>query len=182
MFNHSFIIKISLVFPFLGNKDDNRFEVVVAKRLCELLKVRDQRAPKEGKEWLEDEAKSCTVKETGTFKKALWRRFQSVVAPILAEVIAYIDRDENLELAASEHPWVSRLWLNMFENDSFTDLNYGMFMFREEDVERVRSKVPVLKSGYRSHVFPCKFPFSWLLKRHIDEMYREARSIAGEIY
>ena len=156
--------------------------MVVAKRLCELLKVRDQRAPKEGKEWLEDEAKSCTVKETGTFKKALWRRFQSVVAPILAEVIAYIDRDENLELAASEHPWVSRLWLNMFENDSFTDLNYGMFMFREEDVERVRSKVPVLKSGYQSHVFPCKFPFSWLLKRHIDEMYREARSIAGEIY
>ena len=116
MFNHSLIIKINLVFPFLGNKDDNRFEVVVAKRLCELLKVRDQRAPKEGKEWLEDEAKSCTVKETGTFKKALWRRFQSVVAPILAEVIAYIDRDENLELAASEHPWVSRLWLNMFEN------------------------------------------------------------------
>ena len=115
-------------------------------------------------------------------QKSTLAPFPVCCAPILAEVIAYIDRDENLELAASEHPWVSRLWLNMFENDSFTDLNYGMFMSREEDVERVRSKVPVLKSGYRSHVFPCKFPFSWLLKRHIDEMYREARSIAGEIY
>ena len=152
--------------------------MVLAKRLHELLEERDQRAPKEGKEWLEDEAKSCTVKETGTFKKALWRRFQSVVAPILAEVIAYIDRDENLELAASEHPWVSRLWLNMFEDDSFTDLNYRMFMSREEDVE----KVPVLKSGYRSHVFKCRFPFSWLLKKRIDEMYREARSIAGAFH
>ncbi|XP_022806306.1 E3 ubiquitin-protein ligase RNF213-like [Stylophora pistillata] len=161
-----------------GQQDDNRFELVVAKRLHVLLVERDQRAPKEGKEWLEDEAKSCTVKETGTFKKALWRRFQSVVAPILAEVIAYIDRDGNLELAASEDPWVSRLWLNIFEDASFSDLSYGMFMSREEDVEKVRSKVPVVKSGYRSHAFQCRFPFSWLLKEQIDEMFQEARSIA----
>lgn len=155
--------------------------MVLAERLYVLLQEKDQRARNEGKEWLQHEAMSCTLKETGTFKKALWRRFQSVVAPILAEVIAYVDRDGNLDLAASEDRWVSNLWLNVFQDDSFTDLNYGMFMSREEDVDVVRSKVPVSKSGYRSHAFQCRFPFSWLLKERIDELYREARSIAGEV-
>ena len=54
-------------------------------------------------------------------------------------------------------------------------------MTGEEDVNVVRSKVPVLKSGYRGHVFQCRFPFSWILKERIDELYREAKSIAGEI-
>lgn len=154
--------------------------MVLAHRLYKLLQVKDQRACSEGKEWLRQEAMSCNVKETGAFKKALWRRFQSVVAPILAEAIAYVDRDGNLELAASEDRWVSNLWLNVFQDDSFTHLNYEMFMSREEDVDVVRSKVPVSKSGYRSHTFQCRFPFSWLLKERIDEFYREARNIAGE--
>ena len=155
--------------------------MILAKRLHDLLKEKDQRAPEEGKGWLEDVAKACTVNENGTFKKALWRRFQYVVAPILAEVIAYVDRDGNLELAASKDPWLSNLWLNVFEDSSFATINYGMFMTREEDVDVVRSKVPVLKSGYRGHVFQCRFPFSWILKERIDELYREARNIAGEI-
>ena len=155
--------------------------MILAKRLHDLLKMKDQRAPEEGKGWLEDVAKACTVNENGTFKKALWRRFQYVVAPILAEVIAYVDRDGNLELAASKDPWLSNLWLNVFEDSSFATINYGMFMTREEDVDVVRSKVPVLKSGYRGHVFQCRFPFSWMLKERIDELYRVARSVAGEI-
>ena len=155
--------------------------MILAKRLHDLLKVKDQRAPAEGKGWLEEVAKACTVNENGTFKKALWRRFQCVVAPILAEVIAYVDRDGNLELAASKDPWLSNLWLNVFEDSSFATINYGMFMTREEAVDVVRSKVPVLKSGYRGHVFQCRFPFSWILKERIDELYREARNIAGEI-
>ena len=155
--------------------------MILAKRLHDLLKVKDQRAPEKGKRWLEDVAKACTVNENGAFKKALWRLFQYVVAPILAEVIAYVDRDGNLELAVSKDPWISNLWLNVLEDNSFATINYGMFMTGEEDVNVVRSKVPVLKSGYRGHVFQCRFPFSWILKERIDELYREAKSIAGEI-
>ena len=155
--------------------------MILAKRLHDLLKVKDQRAPEKGKRWLEDVAKACTVNENGAFKKALWRRFQYVVAPILAEVIAYVDRDGNLELAVSKDPWISNLWLNVLEDNSFATINYGMFMTGEEDVNVVRSKVQVLKSGYRGHVFQCRFPFSWILKERIDELYREAKSIAGEI-
>lgn len=103
---------------------DNRFEMILAKRLHDLLKVKDQRAPEKGKRWLEDVAKACTVNENGAFKKALWRRFQYVVAPILAEVIAYVDRDGNLELAVSKDPWISNLWLNVLEDNSFATINF----------------------------------------------------------
>ena len=153
--------------------------MVLAERLCCLLQERDQRTTNEGNEWLQTEALSRTVHETGTFKKALWRRFQSVVAPILAEVIAYVDRDGNLELAASEDTWVFNLWLKVFRESSLSELSYASF--QEGDDPVVRNKVPIAKSGYRSHAFQCRFPFSWLLKDRIDELHREARSIAGEL-
>ena len=160
--------------------DDGRFEMVLAERLCQLLQQKDQRARNKGNEWLESEALSATVQETGTFKKALWRRFQSVVAPILSEVIAYVDRDGNLELAASDDSWVVSLWLKIFQDSSLTDLQYTDFILQDEDASVVRSKVPVLKSGYRSHSFQCSFPFSWILKERMDELHRDARSVAGE--
>ena len=153
--------------------------MVVAERLHQLLEQKDQRAPNEGNEWLETEARSSVVQETGTFKKALWRRFQFVVAPVLAEVIAYVDRDGNLELAASEDSWIINLWLKILKDSSVTYLHYNDFIFQEGDASVVRSKVPVLKSGYHSHSFQCSLPFSWLLKERIDELYRDARSVAG---
>ena len=100
---------------------------MLAERVYQLLQERDLRAPNEGNEWLETEALSATTKETGTFKKALWRRFQSVVAPFLAELIAYVDRDGNLELAASEDDWIVNLWLKVLRNSSFTELEYDDF-------------------------------------------------------
>ena len=120
------------------------------------------------------------MNETGTFKKALWRRFQSVVAPILAEVIAYVDRDGNLELAAGGDTWVFNMWLKIFGDSSFSELSFESFMSQEGDISVVRSKVPVSKSGHGLHAFQSTFPFSWLLKERVDELYREARSIAGK--
>ena len=155
--------------------------MVLAERLCQLLQQKDQRTRNEGNEWLESEALSGKLQETGTFKKALWRRFLSVVAPVLAEVIAYVDRDGNLELAASEDSWVANLWLKIFRDTSLTYLDYTDFIFQEGDALVVRSKVPVLNSGYRSHSFQSSFPFSWLLKERMDELHRDARSVAGEI-
>lgn len=150
--------------------------MVLAERLLQLLQEKDQRAPNKGDDWLRTEALYPTVNETGTFKKALWRRFQSVVAPILAEVIAYVDRDGNLELAASGDTWVFKLWLKMFGDSCLSELTFETFISQEG----VRSKVPVSKSGYGLHAFQSTFPFSWLLKERIDELYREARSIAGQ--
>ena len=153
---------------------------MLAERVHQLLQEKDRRAPNEGKEWLATEALCATTKETGTFKKALWRRFQSVVAPFLAELIAYVDRDGNLELAASEDDWIESLWLKVLRDGSFTELEYDDFLVQKGDASVLRKKVPVHKSGYRSHSFQCKLPFSWLLKERMDELHRDARNIAGK--
>ena len=154
---------------------------MIAERVCKLLEERDRRAPNNGKEWIETEAFSATTKETGTFKKALWRRLLSMVAPILAELVAYVDRDGNLELAASENPWIVNLWLKVFRDNSVAYLEYDEFFVPKGDANVLRRKIPVLKSGYRSHSFQCKLPFSWLLKERIDGLYQDARSIAGKV-
>ena len=96
------------------------------------------------------------------------------------KVIAYVDRDGNLELAASGDTWVFNLWLKIFGDSSLSELSFESCMSQEGDISVVPSTVPVSKSGYGFHAFESKFPFSWLLKERIDERYRDARSIAGE--
>ena len=46
------------------------------------------------------------------------------MAPILAKVIAYVDRDGNLELAASGDTWVFNLWLKIFGDSSLSELSF----------------------------------------------------------
>ncbi|CAH3163087.1 unnamed protein product, partial [Porites evermanni] len=171
-------LMVSLLSTKTSTTREGSFEAVLAERVYQLLQERDQRAPNKGNDWLENEALSTTTKETGTFKKALWRRFQSVVAPFLAELIAYVDRDGNLDLAASEDGWIVNLWLKVLRDSSFTYLEYNDFLVQKGDALVLRRKVPVQKSGYRSHSFQCKLPFSWLLKECMDELLRDARSIA----
>ena len=119
------------------------------------------------------------MQESGTFRKALWRRLYANTVPILSEIVAYTDRDGNLELANDRSEWVSELWLAMFKDESFTELHYDSFISTFDESGAIRRKAPILKSGCNSHVFQCHFPFSWLVKEKVDSVCREAKSIAG---
>jgi hypothetical protein len=146
-----------------------------------LLKEKDTLAPEEGTNWSTSEAlESSGLQESGTYRKALWRRIQNAVVPILSELIAYMDRDGNLELLETGIPWLTELWIKIFNDEELTQLNYESFFVTDDD-RQVRSHVPVTSSGRDAHFFQCRFPFSWLLKEKIDSMWTQAKGVAGQI-
>lgn len=132
-------------------------------------------------DWLRSEALSGTgIQENGTFRKALWQRVYSSVIPILSEVIAYVDRDSNLELVTEEGNWLSRLWIQLFQSHSMVQFHYDGFLSLESGI--IRERVPVITAGCERQVFDSQFPFSWLIKEKFDDLWRNACSIACKYF
>ena len=130
--------------------------------------------------WLHSEALSGTgVQEWGTFRKALWKRIYSAVVPILAEIIAFADRDRNLDLMKDgmRNIWVSTLWLKIMVDPNISELSYSKMI--SPVTNSVRERVPVIGSGAGGHSFQCLFPFSFIVKQRVDKMLKDAFSVTG---
>ena len=164
---------------FLLTFVDLSFATILARRIHKLLQEKDERAGTKANDWLRSEALSGTgIQENGTFRKALWQRVYSSVISILSEVIAFVDRDSNLDLLMDGGNWFSSLWLRFFQSENIVELHYENFLSLESGI--IRERVPVVTSGPEKQSFELQFPFSWIIKERIDAMWREASSIAGE--
>ena len=156
------------------------FASVLTQRTCYLLKERES-SVFSADEWLYSEALSGTgVQEWGTFRKALWKRVYSAVVPILAEIIAFADRDSNLDLMNNGNAWVSTLWLKILAHPNISELSYSKMI--SPVTNSVRERVQVLGSGAGGHVFQCMFPFSFLVKQRVAKRLKDAFSVAGKSY
>ncbi|XP_068694638.1 E3 ubiquitin-protein ligase rnf213-alpha-like [Montipora foliosa] len=160
-----------------SNGSDLSFATILARRIHKLLQEKDDRAGSNASDWLRSEALSgIGIQENGTFRKALWQRVYSSVIPILSEIIAFVDRDSNLELLMGEGDWLSHLWIAFFQDQALVELHYDNFLSLESNI--IRERVPVTTAGRERYMFDVQFPFSWLVKERIDNMWREAASIA----
>lgn len=64
-------------------------------------------------------------------RHTLWKRIQTVVTPLLAQIISVIDRDCNLNLLRDDTPlFVRNLWMNIFNDANLLDLPYNRTIFR----------------------------------------------------
>lgn len=151
----------------------------MAQRVQKLLGEKDERSPEQGRNWLRSQAKRGTgIQENGTFRKALWQGVCLSVIPVLSEVIAFVDRDSNLELVMGEKKWLSHLWLRFFQSDKVVELHYNDFLSLQS--HSIRERVPLFTTADENQTFKLQFPFSWLIKEKMDAMWKDASSIAGK--
>lgn len=62
----------------------------------------------------------------GHDRHTLWKRVQAVVAPLLAQLVSVIDRDQNLDILLDRNcgESVKRLWLDIFGNDKLLEITH----------------------------------------------------------
>ena len=152
---------------------------MAVQRTYHLLKERELTAANP-QGWLQSEAMSGTgVQEWGTFRKALQQRVFSVVVPVLAEIIAFADRDCNLDLLKNDKEWVSKLWLKILADRSISVLSYSDMISPATNSRSVRERVQVIGSGAGGHRFSCRFPFSFIIKQRVEKLLKDASSVEG---
>ena len=106
----------------------------------------------------------------GTFKNSLVRKFDDVVIPLLANVIALVDHNYNLshlEKLGLEQSSVQEFWLRIFSDPNVLQLSYSEKVGGE--------KFPVVDENLK-----CQLPFSWLIKEAIDSHWELAKTISGK--
>ena len=110
--------------------------------------------------WIIEEATNIkNLQDAGTFRNALVRRFDSILVPILAEIIAFVDQYCNLDLLDS--PELVNLWLMIFEADELCQT-------------KLLQLASSSKAEYQGHVVgkenrKCEFPFSWIIDNYVNK-------------
>ena len=112
-------------------------------------------------------------------RRAIWQHLVSIVTPLLAEVLAFCDYNDNLSLLQtypSGH-WQHQLWLAVLSNPTLSPVHYDEFLSPKNLVLREKALVKVLGSGERH--FTARLAFSWLLKNHLEMAHTTARELKG---
>ena len=170
---------------------DARFDVINCElfykqlkwQVIRLLQERDNRMEAgAAAHWVRNEALNhSSLQVGGTFRRALWLRVVNTVTPILSEIIAFIDRNFNLQLiseaAVGTSNWLTVLWLDIFNSSLVSQHRYDFMSPLQNEVgQRVR----VQSSGFRHGLFQAQFPFSYAIKLELDGLLLEAKRMAKE--
>uniref|UniRef100_A0AAQ5Y0G2 RING-type E3 ubiquitin transferase n=1 Tax=Amphiprion ocellaris TaxID=80972 RepID=A0AAQ5Y0G2_AMPOC len=164
--------RVEILLTLLSDNDEiaGEFLQIVKNHLHSLLVTHEGNTISSIKSnWVLKEASNIdALQEGGTFRHTLWKRVQAVVVPLLAHLVAVIDRDQNLDLLLDRHcgESVKRLWLDIFGNDQLLDISHLTLDHSSE-------KRTILVQNYiaQNRNMSCSMPFSWRIKDYLEELW-----------
>ena len=151
-----------------------------------MLQERDSDMP-DPKNWAFLESmQSKKLRQSGTFRNCLSRKFDEVIVPIFAEILSIIDKNYNLNLIHDEldqSSLIAQLWLGIFANKQICRFSYNDIIAKSQQPQQYnyRSRVPGIGALLASPEYACRFPFSWLIKDIINSQWDNATALAGKL-
>ncbi|XP_066291012.1 E3 ubiquitin-protein ligase RNF213-like isoform X3 [Branchiostoma lanceolatum] len=153
---------------------------VVKARIVQLLEEKEKSKADGGVNWLTNEAATPkAITEAGTLRQSAWNHLSSVIAPLLAEIVAYADRNSNLDhMATPAGEWTVPLFLDVLSDHNLVPFHYNAMLSPVMNVQR--QKIPVLSSGCGEQLFECRVPFSWVIRGQVDAMWKTAQKLEAK--
>ena len=172
--------KYFLIFYFYIDKSS--FDCRLVQFVTVVLKEMDDKNS-EAKNWAFKEAlKHSQI--SGTFRNALSRRLDRILLPILAKIIALIDKNFNLTIIHEHRDSkkilspIAKLWLEIFSEQTLCKLSYED-IFTDNNVIQTKKWVPGIGASLSDHFYKCGFPFSWICREVINVQKRNSAVLAG---
>ena len=107
------------------------------------------------------------LQSSGTFRKAVNLYINEVVTPILSELIAYMDRNGNLDLFNDEKDeYLTKIWRDLFVDEDIFVTHFGSILLP-------RRRVPVISDGLGGKFFQVKFPFSFFIQEDTTNLWNK---------
>ena len=158
------------------------FTELLCQRLAKLLKEQYSTLDPDTDyvpNWLEDTAYCVEfILLSGTFRKAVNLRINNTIIHLLAELIACLDRNGNLELAlcnTNVPECLSNLWHDISKDGSLLVLHYNDTV--SPNTFQPRKRVPVLSDGAGEQYFKAHFPFSWIICKISNQLLAETKNL-----
>nr|XP_046270196.1 E3 ubiquitin-protein ligase rnf213-alpha isoform X2 [Scatophagus argus] len=172
--------RVEILLTLLNDSDEIKSEFLqtVKRHLHSLVVTHDGNNLSSIKSnWVIKEASNFdALQEGGTFRHALWKRVQAVVAPLLAQLVSVIDRDQNLDilLDANCGQSVKRLWLDIFGNDKLLEITH-LTPDHNSESRTILVQNYIAQERNRG----CSMPFSWRIKNYLEELWVHALQHEG---
>ena len=130
------------------------------------------------KDWSRSAAfKEHLIQSAGTFRKALSKEIDIAIIPLVAETLAYLDRNGNIDLVFSDDkPALKDLWKCIFI-DNYLLFNHSQAINPVISGDKI--KVQVISDGWNGNFFQSGFPFSWIIVRSINELLNKMKTHSG---
>ncbi|CAG2226879.1 RNF213 [Mytilus edulis] len=145
----------------------------IAVHLKSLLKEKEVDESELHREWLSTEASNPDhINSAGTFRGAALKCLEEKVTSLLAGVIAFIDKNRNLNIIACdqvEH-WMIIFWLEILNSPRVTGLHYNIDFFAQS--YQTSTEYMVQSTAYEGGAFQAKLPFSWIIFSLIDKILK----------
>ncbi|XP_049326804.1 E3 ubiquitin-protein ligase rnf213-alpha-like [Astyanax mexicanus] len=167
--------RIEMLHGLLHNRhpESEIFIQALKRRIISLL--HDQEKMKDRVNWVINQASSDRfVAEGGSFRHMLWIHLEDTVASALAQILAVIDGDNNLDNLIDQPSEKSELWLNVFKENNCNLLKIPVTQFQ--------GMVSVLStSGQKDKSRTCCFPFSWVIKERFEQIWSNIINVKGPL-
>ena len=159
--------------------DNSLFYATLVRHIHSVLQQREEVVGEET-EWVIGEAMNGKkLQSGGTFRNVLSRRLDEVIIPIFAEVLVHVDGYSNLDLLKRKGapPHVQQLWLSAFACPALCSFSYT-----EMAVQGESGLAGMGQRKSSSEMFPCRFPFFWLIKETVDSHWDSAVTVTGKTH
>ena len=146
-----------------------------------VLKEMDDKNPTL-KQWAFEEALKHS-QLSGTFRNTLSRKLDKILLPILAKIIALIDKNFNLSIIHAHCDSkkislpIAKLWLEIFSEQSLCKISYEDIF--TNNVTQAKKWIPGIGASLSDHFYKCTFPFSWICRDVINIQKRDSAVLAG---
>ncbi|KAK1330749.1 hypothetical protein QTO34_008687 [Cnephaeus nilssonii] len=172
-------ILLGLLGEDAGDANKASFARTAQVRLHDLLRRQEESCVLGRKDWVAQEASNPdALQEAGTFRHTLWKRVQGAVTPLLASMVAVIDRDSNLELLATPDApaWVRELWMFIF-----SDINLLSIPLVTNDARSNSDMAHILvqSHAHRPGEGCGAVPFGWRIRDYVEELWVQAQYISA---
>ena len=161
---------------FIIIADHTTFFGVIVIHIHRLLNEREH-IYEQGADWVLVEALDTKkLHSNGTLQNVLARKLDDEMSRPFTEIIAFIDRHYNLDLLDEafndrSKAYFARLWLAIFRLETILPFKFSDLI--------IGQKVPGIGGRMLFSDFKCKFPFSWIVKQTFDDVWINAKTVAG---
>ena len=164
------IKRIELLLKLLNGSD--KFHAILLNQIARLQHEREQALSNDvlSRSWLfKEAAKLSNVIKYGTLKNSCISYIENRMSHLLSGTIAFIDTNHNLDLLQETNKkWVVDYWLDMFNDQVITNLNYTKYFMQTNGKEK--SEFMCQSDLSRCEGIRPKLPFSWLIKQILDKL------------
>ena len=132
-------------------------------------------SPNLAKSWIFNEvSKLSNVIKYGTLKSSCRNYMETRLSHLFAGLISFCDINNNFDtLVNASKPWISNLWLQMFNDEQLVYINYSKHYLQTKNLKEKNEFIclsyPNLVQNNAAKL-SLKLPFSWIIKENLDNL------------